>query len=219
MPEQVAPKPRHGLGIFLIIFPFVALFLILMAYAVTQFVTNELIGASPEAINGLSQPYSYDSTTGLGVQDPRETIANVIKIALSFLGILAILSIFVCVPIGIIFLARRPIYAEGEYDPRSGKGDQSIVPEEIRGWNWGAAGLGWIWGVSHRLWISFLTWVPFVNIVFWIILAIKGNEWAWRKNQWKSVADFQAVQRKWMPWGIVFFILNILGILAAFIAE
>ncbi len=36
---------------------------------------------------------NYGASTGLGQQDPRETIANVIRIALSFLGIVAVLIV------------------------------------------------------------------------------------------------------------------------------
>lgn len=44
-----------------------------------------------------------------------------------------------------------------------------------------------------------------------IVLGIKGNEWAWRNNKWESVEQFISSQNKWKPWGIIFFILAILG--------
>lgn len=205
LPAAVAtqmPKPRRPLvGIFLIAFPFLSLIVILSAYAITQFVINAVI-ADPASSVSVGQ--------GLGQMDPRETMANVVRIVLGFLGTLSVLSFFVCIPLGIVFLRRKTTYSEGNYDARSGKGEQSVVPEEISGWNWGAAGLGWIWGVYHNVWISLLNWVPFVNLVFWIVLAIKGNEWAWRNNQWRSIEEFKAAQRKWTPWGIIFFVLWIL---------
>jgi hypothetical protein len=196
------------LGGFLIALPFVSLIIILSAYAITQFVINTLI---------VDPATSSIAGQGLGQVDPRETIANLVQIFLSFLGILSVLSFFVCIPLGIVFLRRKVMLPEGSYDARSGKGEQSVIPEEIRGWNWGAAGLGWIWGVYYNVWISLLNWVPLVNLVFWIVLAIKGNEWAWRNNQWRSVAEFKTAQRKWTPWGILFFILSILlGFLSMF---
>ncbi|PIQ67350.1 ribonuclease G [Candidatus Uhrbacteria bacterium CG_4_10_14_0_2_um_filter_41_7] len=100
-----------------------------------------------------------------------------------------------------------------KYDERSGKGEASIIPNEIKGWNWGAAGLTWIWGVPHGVWISLLVLIPFVNIIMWIFLGLKGNEWAWKKQQWESVEKFISYQNKWKPWGIAFFILGILGLL------
>lgn len=201
--DTIKPR-RQGLGVFLIILPFVSLIIILSAFAITQFVVNQLISSSPSTMGAV----------GLGVQDPRETTANIIRIVLSFLGILAVLSFFVCIPLGIIMMLRRKAsYPEGSYDARSGKGPQSVVPEEIRGWSWGAAGLGWIWGGCNNVWIAFLNWVPIVNIFFWIVLGIKGNEWAWRKNQWRSVDEFKAVQGKWGSWGLVFFVLWVLTVL------
>ncbi|OGL87301.1 hypothetical protein A3I40_03730 [Candidatus Uhrbacteria bacterium RIFCSPLOWO2_02_FULL_48_12] len=84
------------------------------------------------------------------------------------------------------------------------------MPEEIKGWNWGAAGLTWIWGVYHGVWISLLFFIPLVNIVMVIMLGIKGNEWAWRAQKWESVEKFIVSQRKWRPWGMAFVALMIL---------
>lgn len=84
------------------------------------------------------------------------------------------------------------------------------VPEEIKVWNWGAAGLTWIWGLSFGVWISLLTFVPIVNWFWWIVLGIKGNEWAWRKGNYKSVEEFKVKQAKWRPWGIAIFVLGII---------
>lgn len=202
-PQPVAQRSRRGLGLFILVLPFISLIIILSAFAITQFVIGQLIVAP-------------DTTAVLGEPDPRETIANIIRIALSFLGILSVLGIFICVPIGIVLMRKKTVSLEGAYDARSGKGSQSIVPDEIRGWNWGAAGLGWIWGVYFNVWISLLNFIPFVNIVFWIVMGLKGNEWAWRKNPWLNVQEFQAAQNKWKVWGILFFglwVLQIVGLL------
>jgi hypothetical protein len=42
----------------------------------------------------------------------------------------------------------------------SGRGAQSVVPEEIKRWNWGAFCLHWIWGIGNRVWITFLILIP-----------------------------------------------------------
>ncbi len=77
------------------------------------------------------------------------------------------------------------------------------IPEEIRGWNWGAFLLTWIWGIGNQVWISFLMFVPFVNFVMWFILGAKGNEWAWKNKNWDSIEHFKRTQRTWAKWGII----------------
>jgi len=36
----------------------------------------------------------------------------------------------------------------------------------------------------------------------------------WRARPWESVEKFVSSQKKWKPWGIVFFILTILGLIS-----
>ncbi|MFW0981767.1 cytochrome c oxidase assembly factor 1 family protein, partial [Vibrio parahaemolyticus] len=71
------------------------------------------------------------------------------------------------------------------------------VPEQIKGWNWGAFAFNWIWGIRFRTYRALLVFVPFVNIAMLFILGFKGNEWAWKHNQWSSVEEFKNSQRKW----------------------
>jgi hypothetical protein len=78
------------------------------------------------------------------------------------------------------------------------------VPEEVKGWNWGAFFLHFIWGIGNRTYIGFLGMVPFLNIFMMPILGFKGNEWAWKNGEWESIEHFKAVQKKW----------NIAGLLA-----
>jgi hypothetical protein len=84
----------------------------------------------------------------------------------------------------------------------SGQGKTSIVPVEIRGWNWGAFFLNFIWAIGNRTWIGLLTIVPFVGYAMPFILGFKGNEWAWKNKRWKNIDHFKSVQRKWAIWGI-----------------
>ena len=39
----------------------------------------------------------------------------------------------------------------------SGHGEYSIVPNEVKKWNWGDFWLTWIWGIGNKSYISFLT--------------------------------------------------------------
>jgi len=85
----------------------------------------------------------------------------------------------------------------------SGQGKSSAVPTEVQGWNWGAFLLTWIWGIKHRVWISLLMIVPIANIVVWILLGLKGSQWAWQSRRWESVSAFKRSQRKWAIGGVI----------------
>ena len=77
------------------------------------------------------------------------------------------------------------------------------LPDSCRGWNWGAFLLNWIWGLGNSTYISLLCWIPVVNIVMMFVLGAKGNEWAWRNNDWRDEAHFKKTQRNWMIGGII----------------
>ncbi|MGY5450365.1 hypothetical protein ACVFI8_05395 [Agarivorans sp. MS3-6] len=79
------------------------------------------------------------------------------------------------------------------------------VPEQIKGWNWGAFIFCCIWGVRFRTYRSLWVLVPFVNIIMPFVLGFKGNEWAWENNQWSSIEEFKSSQRRWsVSAGILF---------------
>ncbi|MEG3619579.1 cytochrome c oxidase assembly factor Coa1 family protein [Magnetovibrio sp. PR-2] len=76
------------------------------------------------------------------------------------------------------------------------------LPDELRGWNWGAFLLNWVWGLAHNTWIALLMFVPGVNLVMPFVLGAKGNQWAWENNTWESVEDFKRHQRIWARVGV-----------------
>lgn len=175
--------------------PTILLVLILASYAITSFVIGTL----------ASDPS--------GGSDSAVMTGQIISMILGLLGIVALLGIIIGIPLGIYYLTRTEEMKGEQYDHQSGpKGEE--IPEEIKGWNWGAAGLTWIWGISNGVWISLLVFIPIVNIFMIVILGLKGNEWAWRARQWKSVKHFKDTQRKWKPWGILFFVFSMIGIVA-----
>ena len=94
----------------------------------------------------------------------------------------------------------------------SGMGEQSVVPPELQGLNWGAFMLNWIWGLGNGVTIALLALVvPFFNVY----LLIKGNELAWKAKRWESVEVFQATQRKWLKGGLILLGVSVaLGCLA-----
>ena len=103
----------------------------------------------------------------------------------------------------------------------SGQGNNLVIPEEIKGWNWGAALLPYIWGLSHKAYIitilAYITAVliPIGGALFWLVaFGMRGNEWAWRNKKWESVEKFQAKQRVWRTWGFIIFPIAIILLLA-----
>jgi hypothetical protein len=190
-PVATVSSKNKKIALFLLIGPFVGLIATLAIYGITNFILN-----------------STTTTT-----ETPNIAASIIKLVLGFVGIICVFGILTGIPLSIIYLRKKEVTPGVKYDERSGKGEASVVPAEIKGWNWGAAGLTWIWGVYHGVWISLLVLIPLVNIIMLVILGLKGSEWAWKKQPWESVEKFTSSQRKWKPWGIVFFILGILGLL------
>jgi len=90
----------------------------------------------------------------------------------------------------------------------SGQGSNAVVPREIQGWNWGAFLLTWIWGLGNNVLLALLTLVPFVGLVMWIVLGVKGSEWAWQQKRWDSVEHFRRVQRTWAKWGVIVLLVS-----------
>ncbi|MBD2042346.1 serine/threonine protein kinase [Microcoleus sp. FACHB-672] len=82
--------------------------------------------------------------------------------------------------------------------------DSSVpVPDEIKGWNWGAFLLSGFWPLSNHVGIGLLAWVPNVGFLMAITLGVKGNEWAWKSRKWRSIENFKAHQRGWAIAGIM----------------
>lgn len=78
-----------------------------------------------------------------------------------------------------------------------------LVPEEIKGWNWGAFLLAPLWSLTHHVWLGLLAWVPVLGFWMAIALGVKGNEWAWKSRKWQSIDQFLTHQRRWASAGIV----------------
>jgi serine/threonine protein kinase len=76
------------------------------------------------------------------------------------------------------------------------------VPPEIQGWNWGAFLLSPFWSFPNQVWIGLISWIPFVGLAMGIVLGAKGNTWAWRSRQWKSIQAFKDHQRAWTIAGL-----------------
>jgi serine/threonine protein kinase len=90
------------------------------------------------------------------------------------------------------------------------------VPDEIKGWNWGAFLMPWLWPLTNQVWIGLTAWVPSAGwvVVVAIALGSKGNEWAWRSRKWRSIEQFKAHQRGWTIAGLLLWVPVLLSILA-----
>ena len=90
------------------------------------------------------------------------------------------------------------------------------VPNEIKGWNWGAFMFNFIWGIGNKTYLPLLCLIPIFNI-FWIfVVGFKGNTWAWQKGNYSDVETFKAVQATWNRAGIFQFALVVLVVLLYF---
>lgn len=77
------------------------------------------------------------------------------------------------------------------------------VPDEIKGWNWGAFIMPWFWGYANLGLIGLLAYIPPVSYVMPIFVGIKGNAWAWKSRKWRSIEHFKAHQRGWAIAGVL----------------
>ncbi len=83
------------------------------------------------------------------------------------------------------------------------------VPDEIKGWHWGAFFWNWVWLVPVNTTLAII--MCFANIftggistiVLAFYLGIKGNEMAWQSKQYKSIEEFKEEQKKWTLTGLI----------------
>jgi len=130
--------------------------------------------------------------------------------------------------IGVLYLVGsllRKEFIMSEIVNTSGQGKGSVVPEEVKAFNWGAFTLSWIWGCFNGTFITLIIlvagFVAVIPLIGWLVpfgLAIwfgkNGNEWAWQNKKWESIEYFHKVQKNWATVGII---LAILGIISSMI--
>jgi hypothetical protein len=85
----------------------------------------------------------------------------------------------------------------------SGQGDDSRLPESLRGLNWGAFLLNLAWGIAMKTPWAWLCLVPLVGTFWPLVMLFRGNEWAWKSRKWESEEHFRKVQNKWTTWGVI----------------
>lgn len=102
-----------------------------------------------------------------------------------------------------------------------GKFSSQISKSEINKFNWGAFFGTWIWGLMNKCYIPLLI-IPLFFTPAWLsfilILGIKGNEWAYKKQHSKDIQQFHRSQKNQaIFWSIftpiVSFLLSMLFVL------
>lgn len=85
------------------------------------------------------------------------------------------------------------------------------VPQEIKHWNWGAFMFNIMWGIGNKSYLPLLCFIPYFNIIWMFVCGAKGNEWAWKSNNYgpEDVEKFLAIQDTWNRGGIAKFIIGI----------
>jgi len=86
---------------------------------------------------------------------------------------------------------------QGIYENNSGYGSSTIVPADVKKWNWGAFWTTWIWGLANNSYYTLLAFIPYLGVLWMIACGLKGNEWAWKNRRWSNVGAFHAYQYKW----------------------
>ncbi|MEO6908160.1 MAG: ribonuclease G [Abditibacteriaceae bacterium] len=84
------------------------------------------------------------------------------------------------------------------------------LPDDLRGFNWGAFFLQWIWGIRHKVKWAWWALIPGVNIVIAFKLGFQGQELAWKNCEWKNEVEFDNTQLEWTRWGIGVWIIAFL---------
>lgn len=105
-----------------------------------------------------------------------------------------------------------------EFVNTSGNGQAAVLPEELKGYNWGALLLSWIWGIGNKAYITLLSFlvafIPFIGgfaaLGMNIWFGFKGNEWAWQNKHFESIEHFKSNQKKWTIAGIIVMIVSII---------
>lgn len=114
--------------------------------------------------------------------------------------------------------AVAPSGTEAAIVNNSGQGREAQLPDQLKGWSWGAFSLTWIWGIFNSTWIAFLTFVPLLGIIWVFVLGARGKEWAWQHKKWESAERFKKVQRTWDKWGLALFIIGLIVMVLYIIA-
>lgn len=89
------------------------------------------------------------------------------------------------------------------------------LPDDLEKFNFGAFFGTWLWGIKNRVYYS-IFFIPLFftpcNILFALILGLKGNEWAKRNNPEIEINEFHNIQKNeakfWAIFALLFYIIS-----------
>ena len=93
------------------------------------------------------------------------------------------------------------------------------IPDEARGFCWGAFLMPLFWSVGNKTWVGLLALVPMLQLPIGIWLGFKGREMAWRNCNWKDADHFNRVQLRWTQVTLTVTGLFLLGVLIGYIHD
>lgn len=83
----------------------------------------------------------------------------------------------------------------------------NCLPKELKKWNWGAFFLTWIWGIGTESWQALWAVIPVFGFFWAFVCGAKGNEWAWKAQDYQNIWHFNHIQRKWAFWSVIITLL------------
>jgi hypothetical protein len=149
------------IGFALLIGPFCTLILVVILYSVAQFVIDAMMQAEiPETTINAVNSFNQLSATELAPATASSTAGKIINAILGLIGFLAVLGMFIGVPLGIYFLTRKEPeeLASLAQNPKY----QGLAPEQLQyiaSWSWGAFFGSLVWALGNKL---YLWSVPFI---------------------------------------------------------
>lgn len=98
---------------------------------------------------------------------------------------------------------------------KTGNLSNEQVPPDVKKWNWAPFLMGWMWCFAHRIYsygiailiIAFIPYVSLINLPLTIYLGFVGSNLAWKNRKFSSVEEFNKIQKIWIFWGIILWIL------------
>lgn len=97
--------------------------------------------------------------------------------------------------------------------------DITLVPSEVKKWNWGAFTFNIFWGIGNKTYLPLLCFIPYFNLIWIFVCGFKGNEWAWKSGNYSvnDIEKFLMIQNTWNRGGLAKFIIGLIGAILIFI--
>ncbi|MBC8580583.1 ribonuclease G [Lachnospiraceae bacterium NSJ-12] len=95
----------------------------------------------------------------------------------------------------------------------------TLVPSEVKKWNWGAFTFNIFWGIGNKTYLPLLCLIPYFNLIWIFVCGFKGNEWAWKSGNYSvnDIEKFLMIQNTWNRGGLAKFIIGLIGTILIFI--